>query len=196
MLLLNETLHATPPKTLRVLELGSGCGIVGITLAQAVPNCHVLLTDMPEAADIAQRNIAEAVPATRSLHSQVSFEVLDWEKPLPQSVQSKLLDIILVSECIYNPDSIPALVRTLAALLNRSPKAIIVVSTKVRHSSEAVFFDLMAKTRLVIGEHTSLPLPGDGGWNVDEPEQVGVYIFHHRDRQVVAAAPNSRDRCA
>lgn len=173
--LVGQAISPATSKKLNVIELGCGCGIVGITLAQTVPNCEVLLTDLAEATDIAQRNIDNISPA---MSSMVAFEPLNWEEPLPKVVHTKTYDLVLVADCTYNADSSPALVRTLSALQKSSPKALILVAMKVRHSSEDVFFDLMKKARLIKASHTKLQLP----IIADVAEQVEVYVFHGEDR--------------
>lgn len=151
--------------------------MVGIGLAQIVPDCSVLLTDMPEAQEIASRNIANMNPA---MSSQATFMPLDWESPLPKTIESRIFDVVIVSECTYNTNTIPALVRTLSALNKRSPKAVVLVSTKVRHSSESMFFELMEESEFVKASHNKLPLPKDESSNED-PEVVHVYIFHNKN---------------
>lgn len=166
-------------KKLNVLELGCGCGIVGIGLAQTVPDCDVLLTDLPEVDELVERNIKAANPA---MSSRIEFTPLDWEAPLPAKIQSRLFDLILVAECIYNSDSIPPLVDTLTALIKRSPKAVIVISTKVRHESEAMFWDLFHQRGFVQAGQTALPLPGEPGHGYgDSAKQVDVYCYHGRE---------------
>ena len=50
-----------------VLELGCGCGIVGLSVAQMVPNATVIVTDLPENEDIVNRNVALLAPAPGSM---------------------------------------------------------------------------------------------------------------------------------
>ncbi|KAI9834831.1 MAG: hypothetical protein M1819_002739 [Sarea resinae] len=167
-------------RAINIIELGSGCGMVGISLSQLVPNASIVLTDLPEAEDILRRNMAAAKTAPTS---SLALQMLDWEdEGLPEIVSKrKALDLILVADCTYNPDTTPALVRTLAALTESSHgKAIIVVAMKVRHASEAVFFDLMAEAGLAQYGHVALPsspcqktLANDFG----EPEIIDVYVF-------------------
>lgn len=141
---------------LRVLELGAGCGIVGIGLAQAIPHCGVVLTDLAETREMAQRNIDGAIYAK---NSTLSFIELDWGFPLPASVQMETFDLALVADCTYNPDTVPTLVNTLGALVTQSPKALVIVSMKVRHESELIFFDLMKQVGLNQLSEVKLPLP-------------------------------------
>jgi predicted nicotinamide N-methyase len=162
-------------RKLQVIELGSGCGIVGISLAQLIPDCEVICSDLPEAQEIAQRNIDGMNPA---ISSTVVFQSLDWEGPLPQVVNDKVFDLILVADCTYNPDSSPALVDTFSNLVKRSPKSVILLSMKVRHQDELVFFDLMGKADFIGSSKISIPLPEMEG----EPEYVDIHVFHHKDR--------------
>lgn len=169
--LLKETLDSAASRGLNVLELGSGCGIVGIGLSQTVQNSKVLLTDLPEAEEIVRRNVSSNNPTGSS---KVAFQAVDWEDPLPVALRETSFDIVLVADCTYNPDSSPALVRTLAAIIARSPEAIVVIAMKVRHSSEAVFFDLMAEAGFVVHNSTTLTLPTSDS---EEEESVDVYVF-------------------
>ena len=134
----------------RVIELGSGCGIVGLQLAHACPKAQVVLTDLPEAMEVLERNITIA---TLAPGSNAVSATLNWDEDLPASIVEQNFDLVLVSDCTYNSDSIPALVGTLAALVERSPQALVAVSMKVRHDSEAIFHELIAKAGLKQCQH-------------------------------------------
>lgn len=66
------------------------------------------------------------------------------------------------------------LVQTIAQLVLRSFKAAVMVSMKVRHSSEDVFFALMAEAGFIVEKKLALPLPGD--YSIDE-DTVDVFLF-------------------
>lgn len=142
---LSEILQNPCDKSLQALELGSGCGIVGIALAELLPQCSVLLTDLPEVEDIVMQNIAAAKPAQSS---KIEYQNLDWDEPLPENLWHEPIDLILVSDCTYNADSLPALVSVLDRLVQSSPNVLILVALKRRHESEAIFFDLMQSAGL------------------------------------------------
>lgn len=171
---LHQVFKAATSRKLAVIELGSGCGIVGIGLAQMLPNCQILLTDLQEAEDIITRNIGAS---TVLESSSVSFRVLDWGSPIPESVADRSFDLILVSDCTYNSDSIPALVKTLCDLVRISPEAIVVVSMKIRHSSEQIFFGLMSDCQLDIIDHTSTTLPITQSFEAGEGNNI-VHIYY------------------
>lgn len=94
---------ASKPR-LNVLELGAGCGMVGIAVAQTNPNSRVLLTDLPEAREIVGHNINSAIKAPGA---SLTFMELDWDAELPDDLQStsEQLDLIIAADCTYNPDS-------------------------------------------------------------------------------------------
>lgn len=183
--LLVSTLSSASYRKLNVLELGCGCGIVGITLAQLIPDCHVWMTDLPEARDIAQKNIAAM---SLAMASSARFETLDWDKPLTPAVEHQVFDMIVASDCTYNPDTSPALVKTLLALVARSPKAIVVLAMKVRHESEAIFFELMAKAGFLTATTAWQPLPCEET-DYDSATKADIYIFHYKTRPKTAEPP-------
>ena len=161
-----------------VIELGSGCGIVGLQLAHVCSGAKVLLTDLPEAMEVLERNIGIAMLAPES---QVSKAVLNWDKDVSDDIAKQTFDLVLVSDCTYNSDSIPALVRTLAFLTERSPAALVVVSMKVRHASEAIFHKLVAKAGLRECCCWTFEIPNErNGHACQESDKVYFYSYQSK----------------
>ncbi|KAL7276845.1 hypothetical protein RUND412_000133 [Rhizina undulata] len=125
-------------RTLNVLELGSGCGLVGLALSSLRKGCTVTLTDLPLAGEILNKNLQDAQP-----QGQAVFRVLDWDEELPIEFLANPLDLVIVADCTYNVASAPSLVRVMTKLVNSSPDSVIVLAHKKRHDSEKVFFELM-----------------------------------------------------
>ena len=140
-------------RPLRVIELGAGCGIVGIAFAQLVKS-NVLLTDLDDATEVLTRNIRLATP---SAGSSLGAQVLDWGKDL-DSANTKF-DLILVSDCIYNPDTSVHLVETLQNLAQQTPSPLVLVGYKQRHTADHVFFDHMQKAKFTTLKTSSIQLP-------------------------------------
>ena len=157
-----------------MLELGSGCGIIGKALASIRPNCHVILSDLPDALELMEHNIIDTLLA---LGSQLSSLVLDWDRDLPDTIAAEQFDLVLVCDCTYNTDSIPALVKTLVTLLAQSPAVMVVVANKIRHDSELSFFDQMTNVGLAEVEQLTIPV-GDGYLVTNTPSQnIDIHVY-------------------
>src|SRR3954451_12954288 len=91
---------------LNVVELGAGCGIAGIALAQMIPNSSVYLTDLPEAQDMLQKNVDIAKPAQGS---SLRLGLLEWGSEISNETLPNRIDLVLISDCTYNADSCSAL---------------------------------------------------------------------------------------
>ncbi|KAM0322512.1 hypothetical protein ACHAQA_009357 [Verticillium albo-atrum] len=187
---LTQTLFIDGP--LNVLELGCGVGILGLGIAALLSDSqrqssHLLLTDLPEAEDRTQANIdylGSAVAGTAQI--QPSFESLDWEDgrrgEFGPQVRARPWHLVVLSDCTYNVDMLPALVGTLTALhganagqqvSGESFTTRVLLATKPRHESEKALFELMAKVGWTVAEREVLPLPVMGG----SPESVELYLF-------------------
>ncbi|KAI9804060.1 MAG: hypothetical protein M1826_004882 [Phylliscum demangeonii] len=159
----------------KIIELGSGCGTVGIAFAQCVPGCDVLLTDLPEAQEIITANIATMTPAPGS---RASFQVLDWDDDLPDNVARTKFDLVLVSDCTYNSSSAASLVKILDTLVSSSSETLIILARKERHSSEAVFFDLLQAAGIQQIERDTVSLPLDAASETMGPSNfVEIYTL-------------------
>ncbi|KAK3347161.1 putative methyltransferase-domain-containing protein [Lasiosphaeria hispida] len=182
-------------RPLNILELGCGVGIVGIGISRILGAAfagsdkilNVLMTDLQDAEGRARANVARCLAQERGSEETVpsiDFESLDWEEgkdgKFGEKVQARPWDLVVVSECTYNPDTLLALVQTLSALHTHSARNSefpcdmkIVLSTKPRHSSERQFFDMMLKDGWAVCEKDVLPLPVLD----DEAQSVEVYLF-------------------
>lgn len=122
--------------------------------------------------DVLEFNVAKSAPAV------VSHLILDWEEELPLEIRNVTFDLVLVSDCTYNPDSTPALVKTLSAIANVSPNVMIIVSLKLRHPSEVVLFELLSSAGFSELSHTSFRLPNrDHLTTNQEQEKIEVYEY-------------------
>ena len=157
-------------ENLNILELGAGCGIVGIALSAVLRNPQILLTDLPEAVEILTHNLA-LLPSSKPIH-----QVLDWSESLPVNVQSTKWDVAVVADCTYNPDVVPDLVTTLGRVAEGNPELMVLLAMKVRHESEMVFFELMDKYKWVVDEKAAIPLPVLDG----EDQQIEIYLFKRK----------------
>ncbi|KAK2766710.1 hypothetical protein FQN54_006024 [Arachnomyces sp. PD_36] len=165
---------------LSAIELGTGCGVVGIGLAQMLRNCKALLTDLPAAEELASRNISNSQLAEGS---RLEFRALDWDdEDAGEDIYGSTYDMIIVSDCTYNSDSLPALVRVLSKLTSTSsPGAMVLVAMKRRHASEEVFFELMENAGFWIYDQGCVLLPSLVVTAEDGVEKVEIYAFRWRN---------------
>lgn len=190
---LKQLLQQDRDKPLNILEVGCGIGTLGIGVARLLAlkkaprqtTTRILMTDLPEAEERARANIARQAEAlSQAPAPSLDFESLDWidgqNGVFGAQVQDNTWDLIVVSDCTYNTDTLSPLVQTLSALHGHSgeqsvrPK--VFLSTKSRHSSEREFWDLMAADGWSIEEEATLPLPHiDGGGN-----PVELYFFEKK----------------
>ncbi|OAL23169.1 hypothetical protein AYO20_11037 [Fonsecaea nubica] len=140
--------------------------LVSLFKSSKLVKCDLLLTDLEDAQEILASNIRCAAPVAGST---VRSEVLDWASSLDDSSNANY-DLILVSDCIYNPDSSLHLVETLRQLATRTPETVILVGFKRRHTEDDLFFARMRTANFDILETLKIPLPYiDTDQDVDRP---------------------------
>ncbi|KAL5606545.1 hypothetical protein BROUX41_002948 [Berkeleyomyces rouxiae] len=146
---------------------------------------RIVLTDLSDAKEVAQHNIAMFNTAMKGLVApSLAYENLDWFDckegvfgPLVEN-RNQTWDLIIISDCTYNSDVIPALVGSLDKLheigiQNSGKGPQVLLSTKFRHDSETVFWDQMKAAGWEIREKAEFPVA-----NIGAPgEQIEVYLF-------------------
>jgi len=170
--LLRKLLTSDRAKRLRVLEVGAGCGIVGIALSQ-LRKSEIILTDLEDAQDIIQSNVDCAAPASGS---SLKRQVLGWGAGLGD-LENASFDLVLVSDCIYNPDSSVLLVETLEQLSSHNSNLLIFVAFKRRHDADDIFFNCMQESEFRIVEKGTVRLPHImTDYDTDEP-RIETFVF-------------------
>jgi SAM-dependent methyltransferase len=118
----------------RVLEIGCGCGLVGLAAAH-VGGAHVTLTDLSEAA-LALAGVNAALNGVPAATHSYALGDTDLAAAFPASGGS--FDVILASDVIYQDDTPPLLVQSLVALLrcrpNGAPPALALLGFKKRNA--------------------------------------------------------------
>jgi hypothetical protein len=191
---------------INVIELGCGVGILGVGLSMLLiagkstekftfeSGYQILLTDLPEAEERARANIArnkvKLADEPRAKAVAIDYENLDWEDgrngAFGEEAQARTWDLVMLSDCTYNVDVLPALVGTLSALheanatrhtaapaSGQPPATHVLLATKPRHESEKLLFGLMKDHGWSIYSQHILPLPVAD----NEPESVEMYLF-------------------
>ena len=139
----------------RVIELGSGTGIVGIVAARCLP-ATLVLTDLPELLPLLSSNLAAATKTTPPATTAVHCLPLTWSTTLAASELTGELglpfDVMLLSDVVYDAfdtrqsDGINnhhRLFHTLHYFTLLSPTLTILLTYTARREEEAVFFELL-----------------------------------------------------
>jgi hypothetical protein len=184
----------------KVIELGTGVGLVGLRLNEVLAACkiegQVLLTDLEDAREIAEMNIE----ASQSKESpSVQFQDLDWTEPVPANVQKEAWDLVLIADCTYNPDYAQDLVNTIKSLVvgsrdgpedSEGKETIVLLAMKPRHDAENVFFDYMAEAGMQVLEEARVDIPVLGG----EPQLIRILGFGLAGEGSSGPAPEEQTR--
>lgn len=111
----------------RVLELGCGCGLVGI-VAAVLGAASVVLTDLEPNLAIARRNACEN-------EVDVSFTVLDWREDASNNHHHLSCDVIVASDVVYKA----SLVAPLVSVIREIPHSSLLLANETRSRSQRQF---------------------------------------------------------
>lgn len=106
---------------LRILDIGSGTGIVGIALASLLPNSKVVCTDKANVMPLLKHNIL------KSNLSNIEAVLLDWQdKSTAINFMNAMtkFDIVVMSDTITWPELYDGLVETLNTVCDSQTKLI------------------------------------------------------------------------
>ncbi|KAJ3743364.1 putative methyltransferase-domain-containing protein [Lentinula detonsa] len=120
----------------RVVELGSGTGLVGLIAAKLGAG-RVWITDQAPLLDIMQQNLS-----LNSLQRNCIAAELDWGTSVPASLP--LPDVILAADCVYFEPAFPLLVQTLDALATERTQIFFCYKKRVR-TADKRFFGILRK---------------------------------------------------
>ncbi|KAG7310040.1 hypothetical protein JYU34_004572 [Plutella xylostella] len=118
---------------LKVLELGSGLGLVGLTAATL--GAQVTLTDLPESLSLLRLNITENKSKISSMGGYAIAESLIWGDS-SSDIHKEEFDLILMADCIYYEEAIEPLLETLLQLNKHLGKTPIMYLTQEMRDSE------------------------------------------------------------
>jgi predicted nicotinamide N-methyase len=92
----------------RVLELGSGCGLVSLVLASL--GCHVVATDLPSVLPQLRLNVeANGFGGRHESGGSVTVEALDWAADEATHAVHRGVDIIVATDVVYHESVVPLL---------------------------------------------------------------------------------------
>ena len=125
------TVCAVLVQSKKVLELGCGTGIVGITAACL--GARALLTDTEAVVQHAQQNVDRNVSCINEGQGLAECAALDWEASLTSSLLLTPYDVAVGADLIYAAKDIGPLVETLSNLRQHSRDVLIILAHKERN---------------------------------------------------------------
>jgi predicted nicotinamide N-methyase len=143
-------LHPTVVQDKRVLEVGSGTGIVGLS-SYFLGAKRVLLTDLSYSLPNLQRNIFKN--QEKNTHridldwEMISTGMLDWKDPktYPKEENGEgAWDVIVGSDVIWLEELVPPLIQTLESCANENTVVYISHQTRSLHTDK-LFFSLLSQ---------------------------------------------------
>ena len=123
----------------RVLELGAGCGLVGIYLCLFGAKMTVL-TDMPCCIKTLKDNVTSNV--TGSCRDRIKIMEYSWGKSTTELIKDGLFDLIVAAEVLYSPADSVLLAQCIPQLTK--PDSRIFVSMGRNRGGEEVFVKTLA----------------------------------------------------
>jgi predicted nicotinamide N-methyase len=127
-ILLAKHLELSPElvKGKRVLELGAGCGLVGIA-AGVLGAKEVVLTDLPYCLPLMKKNVNfHQEMVAKSGCQQMKCAVCDWYDPPSLVDLGGDVDVILVADCIWIQELVLPLLNTLKKLAAKGNVQVII----------------------------------------------------------------------
>jgi predicted nicotinamide N-methyase len=113
----------------RVIDIGSGTGVVG--LAAAILGAEVILSDQEQILFLAEQNVATCKKDYEGQELSVSVAKYDWGNEVDISALNPPFDFVLVSECVLPKlYPIPPLVDAIAEV--SGPNTIVLVAYEHR----------------------------------------------------------------
>lgn len=138
---LSPFLSSPSPRRLRILELGSGTGLVGITAALTL-SADVTVTDLPHVLPNLEFNARANSDVLARHGGSVEVAALSWgEVEQMEGLIGREYDLVLGSDVVYHDHLYDPLLRTLGFFLVRGPRRTVFVMAHLRRwKKEAVFF--------------------------------------------------------
>lgn len=144
LVLLRNTLSAAIESGgcgVRMLELGSGTGLLGIAAA-FVLRAGILLTDLPAIVPNLEKNARNNTLLANQPHGAVEVAVLDWSLPTTLIINGERVEqavgasfsVILVADPLYDVEHATLLPQAIAVLLSKDRRARVVMELPLREA--------------------------------------------------------------
>ncbi|KAF5791363.1 putative lysine methyltransferase, S-adenosyl-L-methionine-dependent methyltransferase [Helianthus annuus] len=160
-------------KRLRILELGSGTGVVGIA-ASAILGADVTVTDLPHVLPNIKFNADVNASVVGPRGGGVHVAALSWGKVEEMEAVGREYDLIIGSDVVYHDNLYEPLIETLKFLLLGDGEKVFLMAHLRRWKKESGFFKKVKKWFRVDLVHEDGPSDGSR-------TGVVVYRFARKD---------------
>lgn len=162
----------------KVVELGSGCGLVGCVAA--LLGAHVILTDLPDRLKLLQKNVRENLKGNSRAKkaggvAAATAEVMEftWGDEPDRALVDSQPNFVVASDVIYNEDVVPDLLHSLRALC--APQSTVFIAGELRNDAVLECFLDAAIKDFVVGL-----VPADD-WHPDfRSSRIALYVLCRR----------------
>ncbi|KAK0432354.1 putative methyltransferase-domain-containing protein [Desarmillaria tabescens] len=115
-------LPESPVESFRVLELGAGAGLPGISMARKHPSIQVTVSDYPDEELI---RTLEGNIARNDVQGNCRAVAYAWGSDPSALIGEDGSDVVVAADTLWNPDLHVLFIRALQSVLKRSPTALV-----------------------------------------------------------------------
>jgi predicted nicotinamide N-methyase len=159
----------------RILELGAGTGLLGLSAA-CIWQSEVLLTDLADVVPNLQTNLVLNEATVKSQGGHTSCRALDWSDQCDRpSIDTERFPTVIVADPVYSPDHPQMLVETILNWLAQTTDARVVIALPLRdlYKQERIRVrELLDQSNLVVVDEGEVS--GFDDWYTKEGEQEEV----------------------
>lgn len=118
--------NSLPPPGTNFLEVGSGCGLLGLVMAHY--GCHVVCTECTETLQVLSANVDAGAASVEQAGGSVKAKLLRWEDPSDRAAlvsgqgAPSSFDVIAGTDVFFDKSLVAPLLDTMASLAHADTK--------------------------------------------------------------------------
>jgi predicted nicotinamide N-methyase len=161
----------------RILELGSGCGLVGSMIAKFFNDIESLIVSDFEEIVISNLEYNVKLNANPRNQSKIKVMEIDWFKSLenPQYLSYLEIDVIIASDVIYSPDLVIPFLSVLNSLCQQSQKQIVIANALRNPETFELFMSNLQKFSFS-SRYLSAPKSNYFNWKISNSNIILIQL--------------------